>query len=107
MNQNQNQLPELPEELWCKIYDFKEAMETKENIRKLKPISDSIKELNKMVLDPDTLSMGWGWDWGTTEEEADDNFNREFDDDGELNEWGTKSAGILYYIDMVGEEFGL
>tara|TARA_R110002012_G_scaffold42422_1_gene115536 strand:+ start:836 stop:1141 length:306 start_codon:yes stop_codon:yes gene_type:complete len=94
---NQTQLPFLPNELWFRIYDFKEAMELEENTRKLKPVTNSIKELNKMVLDID--SMCWG---EYTEEQADDRFNKEFDDDGELNEWGTKSASILYWVDMVG-----
>lgn len=95
---NQTELPFLPNELWFHIYDYKEAFDKKEALEKLKPVTDTIKLLNLMVLDIDEFN------WGKyTEEQADDRFNREFDDDGELNEWGTKSANILLTNDMVGD----
>jgi hypothetical protein len=93
MNPITNELPFIPTELWFRIYDFKEAIELNEATKKMKPITNTIKLLNLMVLDIDAM----------TEEQADDRFNREFDENGELNEWGNKSTSILYWNDTVGD----
>ena len=98
MNPITNELPFIPTELWFRIYDFKEAIEIDEATKKMKPITDTIKLLNLTVLDIDAM------EWGEhTEEQADDRFNREFDEDGELNEWGTKSSNILNWNDTIGD----